>query len=98
MDNYDTAEKEMAVPLKYLGKFWNTLEMMSITNCEINLILAWSANCVLDTEDGATTLATTDTKCYAPVVTLSTQDNTKQLEQLQLGFKRTFNCKNVNQL
>ena len=49
--------------------------MISITNCEINLILACSANCALDGEDGATTLATTDTKRYAPVVTLSTQDN-----------------------
>ena len=33
------------VPLKYLSKFWRTLETPLI-NCEINLILTWSANCV----------------------------------------------------
>ena len=32
----------------------------------------------------------TDTKWYAPVVTLSTQDNNKFLEQLKSGFKRTI--------
>ena len=30
----------------------------------------------------------TDTKLYAPVVTLSTQDNVKLLQQLKSGFKR----------
>ena len=33
----------------------------------------------------------TDTKLYVPVVTLSTQDNTKLLQQLKSGFKRTIN-------
>ena len=33
----------------------------------------------------------TDTKLYVPVVTLSTQDNAKLLQQLKLGFKRTIN-------
>ena len=35
----------------------------------------------------------TDTKLYVPVVTLSTQDNAKLLQQLKSGFKRTFNWK-----
>ena len=35
--------------------------------------------------------ALTDTKRYVPVVTLSTQDNTKLLQQLKTGFKRTIN-------
>ena len=34
------------VPLKYLNNFWRFLEMPLI-NCEINLILIWSANCVI---------------------------------------------------
>ena len=34
------------VPLKYLSNFWRTREMPSI-NCEIELILDWSANCVI---------------------------------------------------
>ena len=34
------------VPLKYLSNFCRTREMPSI-NCEIELILDWSANCVI---------------------------------------------------
>ena len=33
----------------------------------------------------------TDTKLYVPVVTLSKENDTKLLEQLKLGFKRTMN-------
>ena len=41
-----TKRVEIMVPLKYLSNFWRTLEMPLI-NCEINLILTWSANCVI---------------------------------------------------
>ena len=34
------------VPLKYLSDFWRTLEMPLI-NCEIELILTWSATFVI---------------------------------------------------
>ena len=37
---------EIMLPLKYLSNFWRTLEM-SLIKCEINLILRWSANCVI---------------------------------------------------
>ena len=37
------------------------------------------------------TFTITDTKLYAHVETLSTQDNAKLLEQLKSGFKRTTN-------
>ena len=33
----------------------------------------------------------TDTELYVPVVTLSTQDNAKLLQQLKPGFKRVVN-------
>ena len=33
----------------------------------------------------------TDTKISVPVVTLSAQDNSKLLQQLKTGFKRTIN-------
>ena len=33
---------EIMVPLKYLSNFWRTLEMPLI-NCEVELILTWSA-------------------------------------------------------
>ena len=39
----------------------------------------------------ATTFSITDTNFYIPVVTLSTQDNARLLEQLKSGFKRTTN-------
>ena len=39
----------------------------------------------------ATTFATIDTKLYVPVLTISTQDNAKLLQQLNSGFKRPIN-------
>ena len=47
--------------------------------------------CVITNSTGAGTFAITDTKPYVPGVTLSNQDNTKLLQQLKLGFKRTIN-------
>ena len=81
---------EIMVPLKYLSNFWRTLEMPLI-NCEVNLILTWSSTCVITNSNGAGTFAITDTKLYVPVVTLSTQENTKFLQQLKSGFKRVIN-------
>ena len=40
---------EIMVPLKYLSNFCRTLEMPLI-DCEVGLILDWSANCVLITQ------------------------------------------------
>ena len=90
----ETKNVEIIVPLKYLSNFWRTLEMPLI-NCEVNLILTWSANCDIVSTYVANQIATfaiTDTKLYVPVVTLSTQHNTKLLEQLKSGFKRVINC------
>ena len=42
-------------------------------------------------EDQDKIFAITDTKCYVLVVTLSTQDNPKLLQQLKSGCKRTTN-------
>ena len=44
--NDGTKNVEIMVPLKNLSNFWRTLEMPLI-NCEINLILIWSANSVI---------------------------------------------------
>ena len=85
-----TPDVEIMVPLKYLSNFWRTLEMPLI-NCEINLILTWSLTCVITNSNGAGTFAITDTKLYVPVVTLSTQENTKLLQQIKSGFKRVIN-------
>ena len=81
------------VPLKYLSNFWRTLEMPLI-NCEVILILTWSSNCVLiatNNQNQAATFEITDTKLYVPVVTLSTQENIKFLQQLKSGLKRVIN-------
>ena len=88
-----TKDVEIMVPLKYLSNFWRTLEMPLI-NCEVNLILTWSSTCVLiatNNENQAAIFTITDTKLYVPVVTLSTQENTKLFQQLKSGFKRVIN-------
>ena len=71
-------------------------------NCEIELILTWSKNCVLadmivnSLANPAIVAPTelkfeiTDTKLYVPVVTLSKENDIKLLEQLKSGFKRTI--------
>ena len=64
---------------------------MPLINCEINLILTWSSTCVITNSTGAGIFAKTDQKLFVPVVTLSTQDNAKLLQQLKSGFKRTIN-------
>ena len=86
----NTKDVEIIVPLKYLSIFWRTLEMPLI-NCEVNLILTWSATCVISSAAGETTFKIIETKLHAPVVPLSTQDNVKLLQQLKSGFKRTTN-------
>ena len=88
-DNDGTKDVKVMVPLKYLSSFWRTLEM-TLINCEINLIITWSANCfIIDgfVNNQVPTFTLTDTKMYAPVVTLWTQDTEKLLQQLKLGFK-----------
>ena len=81
---------EIIVPLKYLSNFWWTLEMPLI-NCEVNLELTWSKDCVIINSTGEGKFAITETKLHIPVVTFSTQDNMKLLKQLKSGFKRTIN-------
>ena len=88
--NDNEKDVEIMVPLKYLSKFWRTLEIPLI-NCEISLILTWSSTCVITNSNGAGTFEITNTKLYVPVVTLSTQENTKFLQQLKSGFKRVIN-------
>ena len=66
---------------------------MPLINCEVELILTWSANCVIiytDVENQNPTFTITETNLYVPVVNLSTQDNAKLLPQLKWGFKRTI--------
>ena len=67
---------------------------MPLIDCEVNLILTWSENCVIVSTDVAnqnSTFAITDTKLYVPVISLSQEDNAKLLQQLKSGFKRVIN-------
>ena len=89
-NNDNTKDVKRIVPLKYLSNFWRTLEMPLI-NCEVNHILTWSKDCVITDCSGEGKFKITETKLYVPVVTLSTQDNAKLLQQLKSGFKRTIN-------
>ena len=66
---------------------------MPLINCQINLILTWSANCILisgGSDNQVPTFVITDTRLYVPVVTLSTQENIKLLDQIKSGFKRAI--------
>ena len=87
---------ETIVLLKYLINSWRTLEM-SLINCEITLDLNWSENCIIvatNVEAQTATISITDTKFDVSVLTLTTQDNAKWLEQLKSSFKKTINRNN----
>ena len=64
---------------------------MSLANCEVNLIWTWSKDYVITNSEGEGKFKIIETKLYVPVVTLSTQDNAKLLQQLKSGFIRIIN-------
>ena len=86
----DKNENEFVITLKHLA----TLKIPTI-NCEIELILTCSKNCVFADKTRANNPAAelefqiTDTTLYVLVVTLSTENDMKHLEQLKSGFIRT---------
>ena len=45
-DNDSLTNAKAAIPLKHLSKFWRALNILLI-NCEEELVLTWSKNCVL---------------------------------------------------
>ena len=67
---------KIVLPLKYLSNFWRSLEMQLI-HCKVELSLKWYENCILSSAETVATPAITDTKFFAPVVTLKTGDNAK---------------------
>ena len=101
---YEKEDVTIAIPLKYLGNFWRSLDIPLI-NCEITLILSWYKECVLVGRAfrGPPAAAAnrinsptdakfeiTDCKLYVPVVTLSAENDNKLLEQLKSGFRITI--------
>ena len=67
---------------------------MSRINCEINLILTWSSTWLITNSKGAGRFAITDAKRYVSIVTLSTWDIAKLLQQLK---STRINTKQKNQ-
>ena len=109
-DNYHAnkdgkKETEVVISLKHLSNFWRNLKI-SLINCEVEIILTWSKNCVLadmmrrnagnNNNHSAIVppigleFQIKETKLYVPVVTLSKENDIKLLEQLKSGFKRTI--------
>ena len=76
----NTKDVQIIVPSKYLSNFWRTLGM-SLINCEVNLILTRSRDCVITNSTGAGKFAITEKNIYVPVVALSIQNNAKLLKQ-----------------
>ena len=89
-NNDSLTNTKVVISLKHLTNFWRALNIPLI-NCEIELILTWSENCVLadmtvDADADPAIAAPsgakfkiTDTKLYVPVVTLSKENDTKHL-------------------
>ena len=83
-DNYDSNkvaknETEIVIPLKSLSNFWRSLTI-PIINCEVEIILTWSKNCLLADMTVANNPPTglefqiKKTKLYVPLVTLSKEN------------------------
>ena len=87
-NNDSLTNAKVVIPLKYLSNFWKSLNIPLI-NCEVELILTWSKNCVLAdmTVNGdadpaivapsGATFKIKETKLYVPVVTLSKENDIK---------------------
>ena len=102
-DNDSLTDAKVVILLKHLSNFWGSLDIPLI-NCEVELILTWSKNCVLAdmtvraAQGGNPAIVAptglefkiTDTKLYVPVVSLSKENDIKLLEQLKSGFKKTI--------
>ena len=95
-------EIEILLSLKHLSNFWRTLDMHLI-NCKVSLTFIWSRECVITSMERRIrtnirrhisltggTHQISNIKLRVPVVTLSTEDDNKSLEQLKSGLKRTI--------
>ena len=90
-NNDSLTNAKVVIPLKHLSNLWRSLDIPLI-NCEVQLFLTWSKNCVLAdmtvhvainpvfVAPSGVTFKITDTKLYVPVVTLSKQNGIKLLE------------------
>ena len=64
----EIVDVEIMVPLNYLSNFWKALEIPLI-NCKVELILDWSAHCVIiypNINNQVPTFTITETNLYVP--------------------------------
>ena len=80
-------DTKIVVPLKYLSKFWRSLEMPLI-NCKVHLELNWIEDCILSSAGNSAKFEITDGKLHVLIVTFSTKDSVNLTKQLSEGFKR----------
>ena len=82
----------VAVPWKYLSKFWRSPEM-SLIKCKVELKLKLAKHCVLavadidNANDNDIIFTIKDTKLDVPVVISSAEDNQKLSRVLSKGFE-----------
>ena len=69
--NNGAKEEKIMTPLKHLRNFCRGL-----TDCEINLMLSYSANCIISSNVVTTAIKITETNLYVTVMTLATHSNT----------------------
>ena len=67
---------------------------MPMINSEVNLILTWSSDRVITSSTRAGKFKITETKLYVPVITLSTQDNSKLPQQYKYRKHKPKKLKN----
>ena len=69
VSNTDISVKDtkIVVPLKYLSKFWRSLEVPSI-NCKVYLELNWIEDCILSSAGAPAKLAIKDAKLHFLIV------------------------------
>ena len=94
-------ETEVVIPLKHLSNFWRALNIPLI-NCEIELVLNWSKNCVLAdmTANAAANPAIVaptvlefelkEAKLYVPVVTLSKESGKKTFRTADTRIEKNY--------
>ena len=65
--NYDQNKRgtKEAVPLKHLGNFWNSLNILWV-NCEVSLALTWSETCVITSMEKRILVADQPNRCDSP--------------------------------
>ena len=87
---------KVVVPLKYLSKFFRSLEM-SLINCKIKLNLTWKKECVLSNQAGNAVFIINDTKMYVPLVLYQKKITKILLNNKIKDFKDLFIGMNIKQ-